>query len=1079
MAELSVYYSPQILLLTLSASLVAIALSFLSNTPSLRWITKGFSKPKAGGKRPVRALPRSWYLSQDMYELERRAIFSKKWLLTTHKARLPNPGDWLRYQLTGFDFVIAKDRTGAINAFHNVCRHRAFNVVTKDQGNSSILACKYHNWSYALNGKLTKAPSYQDLEGFDKSQNGLFPIHVHIDTNGFIWVNMEASEKPSTPWGDDYKNIDRQERFKAYNFEDYRFDHTWQMEGEYNWKLLADNYNECYHCPTTHPDIPAVADLNAYEVVTEHAYVQHLGKPTPEQIANGFNVAATFYFPNASMNVSPHFFFIQRFLPKSATTSIMYYEVYRNTKSSDEDFEVINQMYKRIMSEDKYLCANVQKNMEAGVFVNGEMNPVMEQGPIYFQGLVRDLVTDHHQKEKKAGHEIWPARQKVPGDATATEQDLSFCSSVDCTSLKKEGLDWPDYARPASRDQPSEDVGEDSEVPDSPAPDITLERQNHPSRHLSDGPLEAENSDTRPNPADIATCIHLYFKYCHRQPIWCFEREDVSNYSSLPHELVCSILCLTARFSNKRDRLQLYGHNVRPLIMLRIANGTVVLETIESLCLLSYSFFIDGNINLGQFHVGLALQLCRSAMLDLESTFTAEDPATERRRRLFWSLQLLELFYGRQTGLPSVPIETNRPHYPATGEGPILLSQFNSATPALPTENQGSSSKSNESGIWNTAMHLGWIWSRVRKFVSDCTHSPVKEPWRHDSTYAVVQADFMETENRIPMCHRYDSVKFYARTVEELRRNHDYWAPWLREQFTYHVIPTVLNHPFLYIVGAQHNPNLAIPNTFWKRSSELALLHATWIVRIIDMIVDKQVALVDPFMGHVAAIAATVHLYYCCAAAAGLKQKSKTNFAKCRRFIKGFLPFSPACAALDRNLDNMTRIAGGYQNMDMDEWIPSKLYLSVPLMWDILQFNCMADCKDIPAVDLLHPSLAPSISKEDPGENSTLEIDVATSPEINIDTADGGQDAPSLSRRAHVKTDQAEASRQSVWSEAVLEPSDNLTFNTTPWLYADPSQFASLGDLGWLDSQSVMNDNGKDTPWWEGGSHNNVQFSPF
>jgi hypothetical protein len=175
----------------------------------------------------------------------------------------------------------------------------------------------------------------------------------------------------------------------------------------------------------------------------------------------------------------------------------------------------------------------------------------------------------------------------------------------------------------------------------------------------------------------------------------------------------------------------------------------------------------------------------------------------------------------------------------------------------------------------------------------------------------------------------------------------------------------------------------------------------------------------------------------------------------------------------------MTRIAGGYQNMDMDEWIPSKLYLSVPLMWDILQFNCVIDRKEIPAVDLLHPSLAPSTPQEDLGENSTLEIDVATSPEIKLDTADGGQDAPSSSRRAHVKPDQTEASGQTVWNEATLEPSDNLTFNTTPWLYADPSQFVSLGDLGWLDSQSAMNEIGKDAPWWEGGSLSNVQFSQF
>jgi hypothetical protein len=120
----------------------------------------------------------------------------------------------------------------------------------------------------------------------------------------------------------------------------------------------------------------------------------------------------------------------------------MYYEVYRNKSSTDEDFQAINNIYKRIMSEDKYLCTNAHKNIKAGVFVNGELHPKMEQGPLFFQGLVRDLVTAHHGQEKKAQREIWPARQNLPGSAEVSEKDISFCSSVECSALKKEGLAW-------------------------------------------------------------------------------------------------------------------------------------------------------------------------------------------------------------------------------------------------------------------------------------------------------------------------------------------------------------------------------------------------------------------------------------------------------------------------------------------------------------------------------------------------------------------------------------------------------------------------------------------------------------
>lgn len=295
-------------------------------------------------------------------------------------------------------------------------------------------------------------------------------------------------------------------------------------------------------------------------------------------------------------------------------------------------------------------------------------------------------------------------------------------------------------------------------------------------------------------------------------------------------------------------------------------------------------------MHLGRFHLGLAFQLCRSAMLDLKSAYVIQCPLSERKKRLFWSLQILEQSYGQQTGLLSISTEIWRPpHLFYDGE------QKEVDLP-LPLDNIGSTST--DPGIWTATIHLGWVWSRVRTYVSDCTCNRLKEPWRRDSMYAAVLSDLLDTENRIPMCHRYDSVKFYERKAEELKMNRAYWIPWLKSQFTYHAIHSVLNHPFLYIVASQHNQNLAVPNTFWRRSSELVLLHATWIVRLIDMASDRQVRLIDPFFGHVAAIAATVHLYYCCASDPRLKYKSNTDLAKCRKFLKSFASFSHACEDL-------------------------------------------------------------------------------------------------------------------------------------------------------------------------------------
>ncbi|CAI6252607.1 unnamed protein product [Periconia digitata] len=404
----------------------------------------GFGQAAAKPKEPesVRALPANWYTSPEMYELERRSIWSRKWLIMTHQVRLKQPGDFLRYKIGGFDFIISRDRSGKISAFHNVCRHRAYPVIEQEKGTAKIFSCRYHGWSYGLNGKLAKAPGYQDLPDFDKSENGLFPIHTRIDVNGFIWVNLDAQKEPEISWEEDFDGVDQQARFQEYDFENYEFDHVWAIDADYNWKIAADNYNECYHCQTTHPDIPSLANLETYDVHPKAAHIQHDASTTPEQRGNGLCIASTYYWPHASMTVSPHFFFMQKFMPTSPTTTNVYYEVYRNRHSSEEDFQTINAMYKRIMSEDKELCNLAQKNLNAGVFINGELHPHMEKGPLYFQKMCREIVVEWHAREKREGHEIWPARQVLPGKAAQANEDVDFCEGLSCGKERNDSLVW-------------------------------------------------------------------------------------------------------------------------------------------------------------------------------------------------------------------------------------------------------------------------------------------------------------------------------------------------------------------------------------------------------------------------------------------------------------------------------------------------------------------------------------------------------------------------------------------------------------------------------------------------------------
>ena len=118
----------------------------------------------------------------------------------------------------------------------------------------------------------------------------------------------------------------------------------------------------------------------------------------------------------------------------------MEYEVYRHKEASNEEFEYIDSFFKRVLAEDKYLCNEVQKNLNAGIFVNGQLHPELESAPLFFQNTVRSLLLSHRREEHKEHREIWPARQHSAGSSTA--EDVDFCSGLACSAEDNSKLEW-------------------------------------------------------------------------------------------------------------------------------------------------------------------------------------------------------------------------------------------------------------------------------------------------------------------------------------------------------------------------------------------------------------------------------------------------------------------------------------------------------------------------------------------------------------------------------------------------------------------------------------------------------------
>lgn len=126
-----------------------------------------------------------------------------------------------------------------------------------------------------------------------------------------------------------------------------------------------------------------------------------------------------------------HYFYLMRVVPVSETQVSMQYEVYRNINSSDQDFEEMDRFFKQVEGEDKYLCTNAQKNLNAGGYVSGPLHPHNEKGVLHFKSLVKKILAEHREKEKSLGQEITPAK-RAPNSTDIDEEEL-FCKDV-CNS---------------------------------------------------------------------------------------------------------------------------------------------------------------------------------------------------------------------------------------------------------------------------------------------------------------------------------------------------------------------------------------------------------------------------------------------------------------------------------------------------------------------------------------------------------------------------------------------------------------------------------------------------------------------
>ncbi len=197
-------------------------------------------------QKPGYSLDQRFYTDPDLYELEIERIINRNWILAGHISQLPEPGDFKVLNVARESAIIVRGKSGDLQGFANVCRHRGSLVCLASAGHTDKFVCPYHGWMYDIDGNLFAARNMPD--DFDMAAHSLNPVSVDV-IHGLIFVCF--TDAPPSLEG---AKRDLAEPMAMFDFENLKVAAQKSYEIPANWKLSIENYQECYHCATAHPE---------------------------------------------------------------------------------------------------------------------------------------------------------------------------------------------------------------------------------------------------------------------------------------------------------------------------------------------------------------------------------------------------------------------------------------------------------------------------------------------------------------------------------------------------------------------------------------------------------------------------------------------------------------------------------------------------------------------------------------------------------------------------------------------------------------------------------------------------------
>jgi choline monooxygenase len=221
--------------------------------------------------RPLGAEPEAsftlsseYYLSADIYELEKQKIFYRTWQYVAHESMLADAGDYMTLTICDENIFVIRSSDNRLRAFYNVCRHRAHELLQGGGNVRKLIVCPYHAWSYSNSGGLMRAPLSEHRSEFDKSAFCLREIRLESFC-GFVFINLDDQCESLQQIAAD---LEQDIRDRVPYIDELQFvgaNMLGETSVEAGWKVVVDNYVECYHCRPAHKDFASIIDMSAYQ----------------------------------------------------------------------------------------------------------------------------------------------------------------------------------------------------------------------------------------------------------------------------------------------------------------------------------------------------------------------------------------------------------------------------------------------------------------------------------------------------------------------------------------------------------------------------------------------------------------------------------------------------------------------------------------------------------------------------------------------------------------------------------------------------------------------------------------------